>query len=175
MNRRIAKFSKVSFGQWASDMDAAGLSACFDEATMRELYEAIELPTRATSGSGGYDFKSPFDFMIAPGETVVVPTGIRCEMDEAWELLMFPKSGQGFKYRAQLDNTIGLIDSDYAHSDNEGHILVKITNDSFERTKAKVMCVKRGKGFVQGTFVMYGITVDDEAEGVRNGGFGSTG
>ena len=82
-----------------------------------------------------------------------------------------PKSGQGFKYRAQLDNTIGNIDSDYYGSDNEGHIMAKITNDGHE---GKEMNVGHAQGFMQGVFVPYGITVDDNADGIRNGGFGST-
>ena len=77
----------------------------------------------------------------------------------------------GFKYRLQLDNTVGIIDEDYYYSDNEGHIFIKITNDS---KKNKTVEVLRGKGFAQGIFVPYGIAVDDNADAVRNGGFGST-
>ncbi len=66
---------------------------------------------------------------------------------------------------------MGIIDSDYFASDNEGHIFVKLTNDSHE---GKTVEVKQGTAFVQGVFVEYGITVDDEAQGIRNGGFGST-
>jgi len=172
MNRRIAKFEKVSFEQWMADLEAHGLNVCAEESDFRKAYDEIELPTRATKGSGGYDFKAPFGFVLPAGDTIVIPTGIRCKIDEEWELLCLPKSGQGFKYRVQLDNTIGLIDSDYYYSENEGHIIAKITNDGHE---GKVMSVDRGKGFIQGTFVMYGITEDDDADGIRNGGFGSTG
>ena len=66
---------------------------------------------------------------------------------------------------------MGIIDSDYYMSDNEGHIFAKITNDSNE---GKTVELKQGTGFMQGIFVEYGITVDDEATEVRNGGFGST-
>lgn len=76
-----------------------------------------------------------------------------------------------FKFRLQLNNTVGIIDSDYYGSDNEGHIQVKLTNDSRE---GKTVEVEAGTGFSQGIFVEYGITVDDEADEVRNGGFGST-
>jgi dUTP pyrophosphatase len=77
----------------------------------------------------------------------------------------------GFKFRLQMNNTVGIIDSDYYFSDNEGHIFVKLTNDSNE---GKTVEVAAGTGIVQGIFLEYGITVDDEADGVRNGGFGST-
>ena len=86
-------------------------------------------------------------------------------------LKLYPRSGLGFKYRLQLNNTVGIIDSDYFHSDNEGHIFAKITNDSNED---RVMHLELGDGFMQGIFVEYGITVDDEVTGIRNGGFGST-
>ena len=92
-------------------------------------------------------------------------------MAESFVLMLFPRSGLGFKYRLQLNNTVGVIDSDYAYSDNEGHIFVKLTNDSNE---GKIVELLEGTGFAQGIFLPYGITVDDAAEGKRNGGFGST-
>ena len=93
-------------------------------------------------------------------------------MEEGWVLCNFPRSGQGFKFRLQLNNTVGIIDSDYYDSDNEGHIMAKLTNDSNE---GKVLTVRAGEGFLQGIFFPFGITQDDEADAVRNGGFGSTG
>lgn len=136
------------------------------------LYKNIELPTRATSGSAGYDFKCPLAcFTLHPGETIKIPTGIRVKIDEGWFLGIFPRSSLGFKYRVQLDNTIGVIDSDYYNSDNEGHIFVKLTNDG----KAdKTVAISAGDAFAQGIFLPFGITYNDEATGIRNGGFGST-
>ena len=136
------------------------------------MYEEVKLPKRATKGSAGYDFFAPYAFEVKPGETIKIPTGIRAKMDEAWVLSLYPRSGLGFKYRMQLNNTVGIIDSDYYYSDNEGHIFVKVTNDSNE---GKVLAVGKGQGFVQGIFTQYGLTVDDEVTAVRNGGFGSTG
>ncbi|HIV12212.1 MAG TPA: deoxyuridine 5'-triphosphate nucleotidohydrolase, partial [Candidatus Pullilachnospira stercoravium] len=92
-------------------------------------------------------------------------------MEENWVLHLYPRSGLGFKYRLQLNNTVGIIDSDYFHSDNEGHIFAKITNDSRE---GKTVELKAGEGFMQGIFLEYGITEDDCAMEKRNGGFGST-
>ena len=108
---------------------------------------------------------------MKPGETIKIPTGVRVEMEQDWVLKCYPRSGLGFKYRLQLNNTVGIIDSDYFYSDNEGHIFAKITNDSNED---KTVSLAAGTGFMQGIFVEYGITVDDDAQGVRNGGFGST-
>lgn len=143
----------------------------YTEEEIQNMYAEIRLPKRATKGSAGYDFYAPFDFRLAPGETIKIPTGVRVRMDEDWVLHIYPRSGLGFKYRLQLNNTVGIIDSDYYNSDNEGHIFIKLTNDSNE---GKILEVVKGSGFAQGIFLEYGITVDDEAEGVRNGGFGST-
>ena len=63
-----------------------------------------------------------------------------------------------------------IIDEDYYGAENEGHIQIQITNDS---RSGKVLQIPAGKAFAQGIFVPYGITEDDEAEGIRTGGFGS--
>ena len=167
--KRIAKFEKVSIEQFREGWtDAFGE---VDETELREIYEAVRLPKRATAGSAGYDFFAPARISLAPGETVKIPTGIRVWMEPEWVLKCYPRSGLGFKFRLQLNNTVGIIDSDYYYSDNEGHIFAKITNDSNE---GKALEVKAGDGFMQGIFVEYGITLDDDVTEVRNGGFGST-
>jgi len=163
--RRIAKFHKVSAAQFeAAWQDTFGESGA-------AVYETIKLPARATKGSAGYDFYTPCAIHLAPGETVKIPTGVRAEIEGDWVLKLYPRSGLGFKYRLQLNNTVGIIDSDYFYSDNEGHIFVKMTNATNE---GKVIELEAGDGFMQGIFIEYGITVDDAAEGIRNGGFGST-
>ena len=167
--KRVAKFYKVSYEQFAEAYrDTFG----GDDDAIRRVYDSIELPKRATTGSAGYDFYTPVDIKLEPGQTVKIPTGIRAKMDEDWVLMIFPRSVLGFKYRLQLNNTVGVIDSDYYNSDNEGHIFIKITNDSNE---GKIVEVAAGGGFAQGIFMPYGITEDDEVTDVRNGGFGSTG
>lgn len=166
--KRIAQFFKVSPERFAKDWAEA-----FPEMGEKtaEIYQALKLPKRATAGSAGYDFFAPAAFSLAPGETVKIPTGIRVSMEDGWVLKCYPRSGLGFKYRLQFNNTVGIIDSDYFYSDNEGHIFMKLTNDSNE---GKTLFVETGTGFAQGIFVEYGITVDDDASAVRNGGFGST-
>ena len=167
--QKVAKFSKVSKELFVSAMlEDFKQYSTIDAETM---YDTLKLPKRATKGSAGYDFYTPFPFQLKAGETIKIPTGIRCEMNEDWVLCIYPRSGLGFKFRLQLNNTVGIIDSDYFHSDNEGHIFIKITNDSRE---GKTVELKTGDGFAQGIFMPYGITVDDETDGIRNGGFGST-
>ena len=153
--KKIAQFYKVS----KSEFDKTNLD-CYDD---------ILLPKRATVGSAGYDFFAPYDLSIAPNQTVKVPTGIRVQIDEGWVLKIYPRSSLGFKYRLRLDNTVGIIDSDYFNADNEGHIFIKMTNLS-----DTPLFVEKGKGFAQGIFVEYGITRDDECETLRTGGMGST-
>lgn len=167
--KKIAKFHKVSFNQFSEGwIDTFGETS---ETELQQIYSEIKLPRRATAGSAGYDFYTPGNFTLAPGETIKIPTGIRVEMEQEWVLKCYPRSGLGFKYRLQLNNTVGIIDSDYFYSDNEGHIFAKLTNDSNER---KTLELKSGEGFMQGIFVEYGVTVDDDVTDVRNGGFGST-
>lgn len=166
---RIAKFHKVSFHQFEESWKEEFPDTLPEE--IQEIYDGIELPRRATKGSAGYDFFSPVDFELKPGETVKIPTGIRVSMREDWVLCIFPRSGLGFKYRLQMNNTVGIIDSDYYFSDNEGHIFVKLTNDTNEE---RTISIVQGSGMVQGIFFQYGITEDDHVNEVRNGGFGST-
>ena len=169
MAKRIAKFEKVSFEQFKEGyLDAIGQDS--DE-VIRSIYDALKLPKRATKGSAGYDFYAPRAITLKPGETAKIPTGIRAKMEENWVLQCYPRSGLGFKFRLQLNNTVGIIDSDYYGATNEGHIFARITNDSNEE---KVCEIAAGTGFMQGIFVPYGITEDDAATEVRTGGFGST-
>ncbi len=160
--RQVAQFYKVSKEQFFADFEGENAAA---------IYEAIKLPKRATVGSAGYDFFAPIDITLAPGETAKIATGIRVRIDDGWVLKLYPRSGLGFKFRLQMNNTVGIIDSDYYNSDNEGHIFAKITNDSNE---GKTVTIRQGEGFMQGIFVEYGIIYDDEVTEKRNGGFGST-
>ena len=159
------RFEKVSYEQYASVSDKPKDDILLDE------YVSIPLPRRATKGSAGYDFFAPWTFTLKPGQTVKIPTGIRVLLDEDKVLQCYPRSGLGFKYRLQLDNVVGIVDSDYYNSDNEGHIFLKMTNDS---RNGKSVTVRRGEAFAQGIITQYFITEDDKAVATRNGGFGST-
>ena len=155
----IAKFLHVSEGQYAASAlpDALEVSA-------------IPLPARATAGSAGYDFICPADITLQPGEAVTIPTGIRCEMQPGWVLMIFPRSGLGFKHQVRLANTVGVIDSDYFHAANEGHIMVRIVNGGYH-----VVSIAKGERFCQGVFLPHGLAEEDEVLADREGGFGSTG
>lgn len=156
MMRTKAKFEKVSAHEFLQHGD-------------QQTYDQLKLPKRATVASAGYDFFAPTEINLAAGETVTVATGVRALMPDDWCLMIFPRSGLGFKYRLRLNNTVGIIDADYAGSDNEGHIFVRLTNEG-----DKVMKVDAGTAFAQGIFVRYLLTEDDDASEQRNGGLGST-
>ena len=165
---RIAEFEKVSFEQFKD----AWLK-CFPEtADVTAVYDGIKLPQRATSGSAGYDFYAPADITVEKGKSLLVPTGIRARIEDGWVLNIFPRSGLGFKHRIQLDNTVGIIDSDYYNSSNEGHIMIKLSCDAHD--EGHTVTVNGGDGFAQGIFMPFGITESDTADGIRDGGFGST-
>lgn len=161
--KKIARFEKVSREEYLKDYHFAG--------DAHEIYDNILLPKRSTTGSAGYDIYSPIDIVLKPGESIVVPTGIRVLIDEGWVLKIYPRSSMGFKYRLQLDNTVGIIDSDYSKAENEGHIFTKITNDTHNNVD---VIIKKGQAYLQGIFLEYGITYDDEASENRIGGIGST-
>lgn len=165
---RTGKFEKVSYEQFRKDFAKGGIQ--MEESRIREIYDNIKLPVRATTGSSGYDFFSPFYFSIAPDDSIMIPTGIKVEINEGWWLALIPRSSLGTKKGFRLANTIGDIDSDYYNNEgNEGHIFAKINNDS-----AVTGSVDAGEAFMQGIFLPYGITRDDEANGKRVGGLGST-
>ena len=167
--KRIARFHKVSESRFAQDwMDT--FPGATEEGT-KEIYDSIKLPRRATAGSAGYDFFAYQDFSLKPNETIKFPSGIRCRIDDDYVLLIMPRSSLGFKYRLQLDNTVGVIDADYYNAKNEGHMFIKMTNDS---RNEKELIVKKNEGYAQGIFMSYGVTVDDDCDTVRVGGIGST-
>lgn len=163
---RMGQFEKVSFEQFKKDFYNS--MGWFTD----DLYKNVVEPIRATQGSAGYDFVSPIGFVLKPGETITLPTGIKCFIESGWFLQIAPRSSLGFKYRIQLDGTLGIIDEDFFNNkSNEGNIFLKITNDSKD---GKVCEIKVGDRIAQGIFLPYGITYNDNATGIRKGGIGST-
>lgn len=157
----IARFARISEKQYLQDAAAYGTKLSIGD---------IPLPCRATTGSAGYDFVCPVEVTMRPGDTAVIPTGIRCFMETGWVLLNCPRSSLGRKHGIRLANTVGVIDSDYVHADNEGHILVMLVNGGDHEV---TLCP--GERFCQGIFLPFGLAEEAEVTGERSGGFGSTG
>ena len=132
---KVAEFFKVSEKEFAKSNATAA-------------YGDLILPKRATKGSAGYDFFAPETFTLNPRETIKIATGIRVKINRGWVLAIFPRSGLGFKYRLTLDNTVGIIDSDYFNAENEGHIFIKMTNCG-----DKPLTVEKGNGLPRPAFL----------------------
>lgn len=170
---RMSKFYKVSFNQFLADYSKV-LDLDKDNTEViikaREIWNNIQLPLRKTKGSAGYDFNSTLRFTLEPNQTVLIPTGIKCDMKEDWVMLIFPRSSMGIKKKMFITNTIPVIDSDYFNNtDNEGHIFISITNNGNE-----IICLNEGDSFAQAIFFTYGTTLEDDTNETRVGGIGST-
>lgn len=155
----MRKFEKISVEQYTKDLS----NKC--------SYEDILLPERATKLSAGYDFKSPIEFTLNPGEIIKVPTGIKVSMKADEYLMIVIRSSLGFKYNVRLCNQMGIIDSDYYNnSDNEGHMYIALQNQG-----NTILEIKKGDRFAQGIFNKYYLVDDDCSNKERTGGRGSTG
>ena len=165
--KKVAKFEKVSFEQFKNDWrDTFGKDISEEE--IKEVYDGIKLPKRATAGSAGHDISIPFETSIKPDTSLKIPTGIRCKMKDDYVMLVFPRSSLGIKKGLVILNTIPVIDSDYYNADNEGHIFICIKNAS-----NNMMELSKGDNIVQAVFVPFGVS-DIDVNSKRVGGIGST-
>lgn len=165
------RFEKVSYEAFCDDARAFTR----DEEKIKQAYESIVLPTRKTRYSAGYDICTPFDILILPSESIVVPTGIKAvfsedEMD-TWHLQMYVRSSVGIRDGIVLTNGTGIIDPDYQYAENEGDMMLALKNTSRYFSKRYAA----GDRICQAVFCIHGLTSDDEAGGRRTGGVGSTG
>ena len=96
--------------------------------------------------------------ILQHNETIIIPTGIKVKIDEGWVLKIYPAKRLGFNYRIQLDETVNIVDEDYYYNDKEGHILLRISNDTKEY---RILSLNNGDDFACGIFSEFGITYDD--------------
>lgn len=141
---------------------------------VKKAYDEIKLPERKTRYSCGYDVRTPVTVSIMAHSSIVIPTGIKAVFNEdemeTWCLKLYARSSVGIKDKVVITNSVGLIDSDFQFSNNDGDMLIALTNMSDETKKYKA-----GDRVCQAVFEIYGITSDDKANGRRCGGVGSTG
>lgn len=167
-------FEKVKFEAFRHDMMLYRPLNYMSGQTVEEAYEKIVLPERKTKYSCGYDVRTPLDVVLSPGRSIVIPTGIKVVFNEdemmTWHLKLYARSSVGIKDRVVVTNGVGLIDSDFQYSDNDGDMLLALTNmsDSIKKYEA-------GDRVCQAVFEIFGITSDDAADGARVSGVGSTG
>lgn len=193
-NKSKIFFSKVPFTSFKKDFE--NLYGEQDPAFLSVVYDKIELPKRSTKYSAGYDISVPFSFSIKKGRSIVIPTGIRCKMDDKIVMLLFPRSGMGFKNRLGLANTIGVVDADYYNADNYGHIMVKLVYNGDKYTESlflnssttskttskknkkfkRILTIDANQAFAQAVFTPYFYDRKESIEDIdiRKGGFGST-
>lgn len=183
--KAVAKFEKVSFNEFCKSLLDNHLA--YDEQEAKGYYDKIQLPKRSTSGAAGYDFFCPIPVTIRPKYQVyggvtfqskayvemptLIPTGIRCKMEEGYVLKLFPRGSSGIKKGLILANTVGIVDADYYNAKNEGHIHLAFNNFGYEPYFVEV-----NERIVQGIFEEFFVTYDDEenTKAERIGWCGST-
>lgn len=131
----------------------------------------IALPRRKTTESAGYDIECAEAVTIEPGEMKLVPTGLKAFMNFDEYLAIHIRSSMAIKRHLMVSNSTGIIDSDYYNNEeNEGHILIALYNFGQDTVQ-----IERGERVAQGIFSKYLVANNDDATGIRVGGFGSTG
>lgn len=161
------QFHKVSRAQWYADKTKGA-----KDINWLNLYDLIILPERKTLLSAGYDFHSPYEFTLSPGEAIIIQTGVKIELQSHLMMNIYPRSGMGFKYFTRLANSVGIIDADYYNNpQNEGHIFIKMRNEGNEK-----VTIGRGEAFAQGIISNYYLVDGDSFTkgNTRAGGVGST-
>lgn len=183
------RFEKVNKYQFIEDylrtQNAEGYNADFFRREAAIAYDKhVIIPTRASAHSAGYDFVTPFSLSIAPGETIVVPTGIKCDMRTRKSyvvggmsyadvyLQMHIRSSIGIRHHVILSNCTGIIDADYYNNpDNEGDIHLALTNIGHDTFEAAA-----GERLAQGIITEFFRAENDFFTSEdRSGGIGSSG
>ena len=142
---KIAKWEKVPLEQFIKDFKKINDIEDITEDGLQiitKIWSEIKLPQRSTPGSAGYDIHTPYGFDLIKGENILLPTGIRCEFDPNYAMIILPRSGLGSKKRLMLANTVPLIDSDYYNADNYGHIMLKLCFDGIGKSKQVGLVMK---------------------------------
>lgn len=167
------RFEKVSYEAFMKDLTRHGFG-WMPEDEKKKAWEGIKLPERKTKFSAGYDIVTPIDFFIRPHGKVTIPTGIKVyfapEEARSFHLELYIRSSVGITRGVVMSNQTGVIDADYyGNEDNEGCMLIALTNTNSHQVKFRA-----GERIIQGIFAIHGLTSDDNASGLRTGGVGST-
>ena len=136
--------------------------------------KGINLPIRKTKGSAGYDFEVAEDVVVPKFEKgqkpTIIKTGVKAYMPEDEVLYLYGRSSNFKKKGLMLANNVGVVDSDYyGNEETDGQIMFSVINFRDED-----VLIKKGEVVVQGGFSKYLLVDDDNAQGKRTGGFGST-
>ncbi len=134
----------------------------------------INLPERKTKYSAGYDIEAAEDTIVTSikkqSTPTLIKTGLKAYMQDDEVLLLYNRSSNPKKKGLIMANSVGVIDKDYyGNPDNDGHFMF-----SFYNIKDEDILIKKGECIGQAIFQKYLIADNDNAEGIRIGGFGST-
>lgn len=136
--------------------------------------KGINLPIRKTKSSAAYDLEAA-EYIVLPSfekgsKPILIPTGLKAYMQPDEMLVIVPRSSSPKKQGISYPHSMGVIDADYYENpDNDGHIFVQCINLKDEEVK-----IKKGEAVGQAIFQKF-LTIDnDQADGIRTGGFGST-
>lgn len=132
----------------------------------KKLNENATIPERATKHSAGYDISASETVTIQPDEIKLVSTGLAVQLGHDEVLKLYDRSSNPVKRGIALINSVGIIDSDYYPNEFKG---------LFMNISKEPVTIYKGQRIMQGVFVKYLTTDDDNANGKRRGGFGSTG
>lgn len=164
----MRQFEKISKEQWLKDVEG---KYYFNSNTLDECYSNIKLPQRATSKSAGYDIYSPINCSIMPNSMMLIPTGIKVDMENDDVMFIIIRSSLGIKKGLSIPNQTGVIDADYYNNpDNEGHVWVALKNNTNEQFD-----IVAGDRISQAIFIKYNkVDNDTPIKESRSGGIGST-
>lgn len=138
---------------------------------VKRIKEDIKLPERATGSSAGYDFYAIEDTWVFDKDVTYVKTGVKIKLAPDEFLMLCNRSSNPKKKELVLINGVGIVDADYyGNPDNDGEIAF-----AFRSLNNTGSFIAKGDKIGQGIIMKYNKTEDDNAEGVRTGGFGSTG
>lgn len=136
----------------------------------------ITLPKRQTKHAAGYDLCAAEDVVVPPYSSnidqkpTLIPTGLKATMHNDDMMLIVSRGSTPAKHGLVIPNSMAVIDADYFENPtNDGHFYIQVLN-----IRSKPYTIKKGDTIAQAIFVKYLITDDDDADGERQGGFGST-
>lgn len=134
------------------------------------LGDSAKVPTYGTDGAACFDLYAADTVAIAPGRATTVKTDVAFEVPEGYVMMVYSRSGHGYKHGVRLVNSVGVIDSDY-----RGEVVARLHNDGRD-----TYVVELGERVAQAMIVPvprveFQVVEELSATGRGEGGFGSTG
>lgn len=167
---KFTALNRAKYGWRVTEMNELKVHLCRTSAKM---------PTYATQGSACFDLYAAIDepHYLTPDGPVTIPTGLKFDIPDGYTLIIYSRSGHGFKSDVRLSNCVGVIDSDYVDE-----VMVKLCQDNYDRARLyESFCIEPGDRIAQGMLIpverrqLVEMSDAPGKKGNRDGGFGSTG